>query len=138
MDRKSLERFYKKVEKDTAGTCLLWTAGKAGKGYGYFWHEGRMKRAHKVLWEHENGPVPDGFDLDHLCRVRHCVNPDHLEPVTRSENNKRGSSTRLVNKCRRGHVILNDSDFYYDKKGRRECRMCRKLRRDNNWRTKYE
>ena len=85
-------RFWDKV--DTTGDCWVWTAGIAGGGYGYFWHEGRMQRAHRLLFKNVVGEVPSGIDLDHLCRNRRCVRPDHLERVTRSENLRRGAAAR--------------------------------------------
>ncbi len=69
--------------------CWVWqraTIGGHGDPYGQTWHEGRTRVAHKVLWERENGPVPDGLHLHHLCEVTLCVRPDHLMPVTPSEN----------------------------------------------------
>lgn len=81
-----MERFWAKVERDPSG-CWLWTASLADGGYGHF---GRWK-AHRYAYETLVEPVPHGLDLDHLCRVRHCVNPSHLEPVTRAENLRRGT-----------------------------------------------
>ncbi len=72
--------------------CWLWTMSLDGRGYGQMWDREKRTRvtAHRFLYEHIVGPVPEGLDLDHLCRVRHCVNPAHLEPVTRAENVRRG------------------------------------------------
>ncbi len=74
-----------------AGGCWLWTKSRNRKGYGRWWFRdqdyGRL--AHVVLWEIFNGPLPEGFELDHLCRVRICVNPAHLEPVTGTVNRQR-------------------------------------------------
>lgn len=85
------ERFWPKVSK--TDSCWLWQASLDGKGYGQI-NGGRtptrMMRAHRVAYELVIGPIPDGLDLDHLCRTPRCVNPDHLEPVTRRENTARG------------------------------------------------
>ena len=81
-----MERLETKYEPEPMSGCWIWTAGVAGHGYGYVWHEGRMRRAHAVVYEHLVGPVPEGKELDHRCRVRRCVNPDHLRPVTHREN----------------------------------------------------
>lgn len=81
-------RFIEKV--DRSGECWIWTAAKKPNGYGQF-HAGRtMVRAHRWAYEHLVGPIPADMTLDHLCRVRACVNPAHLEPVTNAENHHRG------------------------------------------------
>jgi DNA-binding XRE family transcriptional regulator len=67
--------------------CHIWTGSLNHAGYGRAWGG----QAHRVAWERANGPVPEGLELDHLCRVRACVNPDHLEPVSRQENMRRSS-----------------------------------------------
>jgi hypothetical protein len=78
-----INRFLAKVDK--ADECWLWTARKNYKGYGMFRLGSRVPYAHRVAYEHYVGPIPEGLQLDHICRVRHCVNPDHLEPVTNAE-----------------------------------------------------
>jgi hypothetical protein len=91
------DRFWSHVEK--TDTCLLWTGCKTSNGYGRFKVDGKTVVAHKWLWEQENGPVPDGLQLDHLCKVKHCVNLDHLEPVTPRENKMREHNPL----CPQGH-----------------------------------
>lgn len=88
------ERFWSKVNKTE--TCWLWTAALDRHGYGVFGvAKGRgSARAHRVAYELVNGPIPGSLPLDHLCRVRACVNPAHLEPVTVAENNRRMMSAR--------------------------------------------
>ena len=84
------DRFWPKVE--FTGFCWNWTAGTSAKGYGCFrlgGHDGKRTSAHRVAYELLVGPIPDGLELDHLCRNRRCVNPDHLEPVTGDENKRR-------------------------------------------------
>src|SRR5262245_29436779 len=77
-------------------TCWLWLLSRTG-GYGAFWHQGTMQRAHIYAWTLEHGPVPEGFELDHLCRVKHCVRAEHLEVVTHRENVRRGQSITTIN-----------------------------------------
>jgi HNH endonuclease len=81
------ERFWAKV--DRSGDCWLWTASRLKNGYGCFRIGGKTLGAHRVAYEIVVGPIPAGTDLDHLCSVKHCVNPAHLEVVTRAVNMKR-------------------------------------------------
>lgn len=81
-------RFWAKV--DASGSCWMWTASTNGGGYGGFTIRGTRTGAHRYAYERMVGPIPEGMDLDHLCRNRRCVRPSHLEPVTRSENVARG------------------------------------------------
>lgn len=113
------QRFWAKVNK-TPG-CWLWTAATS-KGYGSFGMPDRRQRlAHRLSYELLVGPIPEGLVLDHLCRVRNCVNPAHLEPVTAAENTRRGL---LRTRCHRGHVIDETPT------GRR-CKTCAAIQ----WRT---
>jgi len=98
------ERFFAKVDVGSAGGCWLWTGYVSANGYGWFRTGRRLHAAHRWLFEIERGIVAPWLDLDHLCRVRNCVNPDHLEPVTRSENNRRGYVSRgRADFCPYGH-----------------------------------
>lgn len=76
--------------------CWIWQFSRSPSGYGQVWHEGKLAQAHRIYYEKEVGPIPTGLDLDHLCRVRACVNPEHLEPVTRAVNARRGNGARLT------------------------------------------
>lgn len=133
------ERFWEKVDRNgpisgyrpDLGPCWLWTAGLNADGYGAFYLDGRRASplrtgAHRVSWISENGSIPEDLVIDHLCRVRHCVRPDHLELVTIKENSVRGaiaiSETALPATCIRGH---SDWKKRAGRVAARECRTCR-------------
>lgn len=114
--------------------CWIWTGAKKGGGYGnvgVIRVDGTKGNAglHRVVYEHLIGPVPEGLELDHLCRNRACCNPDHLEPVTRSVNLRRGvgvGGRRLPLKthCHRGHAFDEANTWVCKKTGVRKCRAC--------------
>lgn len=87
-------RFWDKVDKDGHDGCWLWTDATSWNGYGRFYTGSRVMSAHRLSYELAVGPIPDGLQIDHLCRVRACVNPAHLEPVTLAENIRRGAAAR--------------------------------------------
>ncbi len=137
-----LERFMSRVtvEPGPAG-CWLWSGSLNKGGYGSYGYKGRTRNAHRVSWELHVGDVPAGLDLDHLCRVRRCVEPGHLEPVSRSENLRRGDSGKHNREvalakvsCSKGHP-LDDANTYVDPRGRRSCKTCRVLA-TREWRTR--
>lgn len=103
--------------------CWIWQLYKDEWGYGY---EGK-RPAYRVYYEARFGSVPKGLELDHLCRVPSCVNPDHLEAVTHGENMRRGSTARKTH-CVRGHPLAGEN-LYVTPSGRRQCRTCRKASR---------
>lgn len=107
--------------------CWLWTAARDSKGYGLFYVGNRVQvRAHRWAYEFMIGPVPDGLQLDHLCRIPSCCNPFHLDPVTCQVNVRRGESpgARALRRthCLRGHAY---SEHGAINQGRRICRTCR-------------
>lgn len=75
--------------------CWVWQRALDRNGYGSIRIDGRTRNPHRIYWEQENGPVPEGLELDHLCRVRSCIRPTHLEPVTSAENQRRGNNTKV-------------------------------------------
>lgn len=122
------DRFWAKV--DFTDTCWLWTAGRFNGGYGSFLVDGRRTGAHRFAYELVKGPIPDGLEPDHLCRVRLCVNPSHLEAVTHSENARRGLTGMHARKthCLRGHP-MSDARLGTDGEGylKRTCRPCQRI-----------
>lgn len=117
-------RFWTYVDVDPDG-CWLWTGWLKSGGYGGWCAGGLKFSAHRVAYEWTVGPIPEGLDLDHLCRVRNCVNPAHLEPVTRQENLLRGSRSGKTH-CPQGHPYTEDN--IYRDAGGRKCRICVKAR----------
>ena len=110
----------------TDDKCWLWTKGKS-RGYGYFYLGNYIQlRAHRFSYELYVGVIPKHLQLDHLCRARSCVNPKHLELVTMRENIRRGFRASQK-KCCKGHPYFA-SNTYYDKKGGRSCKECRRIR----------
>ena len=122
------ERFWAKVR--ITNECWLWLAARFPEGYGLLAIKSRPYYAHRFAYELLVGPVPEGLHLDHLCRVRHCVNPQHLEPVTRRENILRGDSFSAANAkkthCLRGHQLEGGNLHVYN--GARVCRRCHRDR----------
>lgn len=131
------ERFWTKVEKTE--TCWLWTRG-LNRGYGNFHGNRKTNLAHRYCYELLKGPIPEGMQLDHLCRTPRCVNPDHLEPVTGLENMKRCPQKTH---CPHGHEYSDENtEIRTDDKGfvARLCRTCQKRWKENalrNRRLKY-
>jgi len=122
------ERFWIKVNKTE--TCWLWAAGINSLGYGKFQIGKKSCFAHRVSYELSIGPIPEGLSLDHLCRVRHCVNPAHLEPVTQRENIMRGNGIAAKEAakthCPKNHPYDEENTRNY--RGKRFCKACNRDR----------
>jgi hypothetical protein len=104
--------------------CWVWQLRIDTYGYGRV----HAEPAHRVSYEERRGPIPAGLTLDHLCRVRECINPDHLEPVTNGENILRGESFSARNArkthCPNGHP-LSGANLRVEANGARRCKTCR-------------
>lgn len=110
--------------------CWVWVGGSKGgdRAEGYYggW---KSDYAHRVAYRHWVGPIPPGLELDHLCRVRRCCNPEHLEAVTRAVNERRALAIRTH--CPAGHPFTPEN-VRYTPRGHRQCRVCAR-----NWAKAY-
>jgi hypothetical protein len=123
---------------DASGDCWLFVGARSEGGYGHFWNGRRVMPAHRWVWEHLVGPIADGLELDHLCRVRACVNPDHLEPVTPLENTRRSFGNNRKTHCPQGHPYDGDNlaiEPRADGGRARRCQTCGR-RTSAAWRAK--
>ena len=122
-------RFYQKVALPAGpDACWPWIGAMSDNGYGNFWTGEKQDKAHRVSYQLFVGAIPDGADLDHLCRNRGCVRPDHLEPVDRQTNLLRGDRKSKQANCKRGHPLSGDNVRIYLTPGKgyvtRICRAC--------------
>lgn len=126
-DEEIATRLAKRSHGEPSG-CRVWD-GALAKGYGKILLHGRFKGAHRVAYELERGPIPEGLVIDHLCRNPRCINPDHMEVVTHKENTLRGMSGHAVNArkthCIRGHEFTEENT-HVDYRGYRICRACKR------------
>jgi hypothetical protein len=121
-------RFFSYVTFPSVGDCWLWSGTVNYKGYGGF--DGKC--AHRFSYRLFKGPIADGLEIDHICRVKHCVNPRHLEAVTGAENKRRRTLWWTSNgTCRRGHRITPENIYTFMNRGviERTCLRCRMMSR---------
>ena len=133
------ERFKSGFSIDCESGCWLWNKSKNIKGYGTIFAHGRATRVHRFSYESFYGPVPKGLVLDHICRVRNCVNPTHLRLVTNKENILAGEGLAAKNArkthCKHGHSLSGENVYMWH--GFRSCRVCHN-RVNENYRKKGE
>lgn len=130
------ERVESYIGADPETGCWPWLGTIASDGYGHVRVEGVIRPAHVVVWLLRIGPIPDGLQLDHLCRNRACVRPDHLEPVTPRTNTLRSPIAPAAVNARKTHCVhgheFTEANTYMtlDKMGKwhRSCRACHALR----------
>lgn len=137
-DRSKIDRFWSKVDRHgplpswrpKLGYCWIWNAARDKDGYGRFTiKKGLMVMAHRFSFEIAYGPIDRNLQIDHLCRVRECVNPWHMELVTASINTLRGFNQASLNKqkthCKWGHELTTENVYNPPKyPSRRCCRKC--------------
>lgn len=119
--------------------CWRWGSSITTWGYGQIYYNKKNVRAHRLFYEYYKGEIPRNLVLDHLCRVRDCVNPDHMEIVTSKENILRGVSPPSLNAkkttCKNGHPLTSENIYHHataKKYNSRTCRLCSSLKRSPN------
>jgi len=122
--------FYSVPEPNSG--CLVWVGALDGGGYGRIHFDGKARKAHRISYELSRGEIPSGLEIDHLCRNRCCINPDHLEPVSRRINVLRGKSPKQLSDwqkskthCPQGHEYTLENT-YIKVGGGRDCRSCQR------------
>ena len=124
LNEKQLKNFWGKVEFTT--DCWNWKGATNGIGYGQFGVNYKLLLVHRLIYKIYHCEIPEGLTIDHLCRNKLCVNPNHLEVVTNMENNLRGYSLSAQNarkiNCIKGHPLNGDNLYKY--KNMRQCKIC--------------
>ncbi len=130
-DNRLPPRFWKRVQLWGIAECWDWVGAKQNTGYGQFWNGARMQAAHRASYETLVAPIPAGLEIDHICRNRSCVRPDHLEPVTHQENMRRSDVGKLTaaralakTNCPSGHAYDEKNTYRSPTTGSRFCRAC--------------
>lgn len=121
------QRLNRGIKIDPLTQCWIWKKSREKDGYGVVsLPGGTVGKAHRVSWEFRHGPIPAGLEIDHLCRVRECCNPDHLEATTHKENTLRGYGVMALkarrDSCIHGHTYTSENT--HTVKGARKCRTC--------------
>lgn len=122
-------RFLADVYPEALTGCWLWGGRLTSDGYGRFFVAKKLRGAHRVAYQLYVGPIPDGLVIDHKCRNRCCVNPDHLEPVTNEENMRRGHHATKTH-CSKGHRLDEDNVRLSPRRNGRWQRACRACQRE--------
>lgn len=134
-DVNSLEHKLRKLSQPDVG-CWEWTGARNDRGYGQIWWGGSIIYVHRFMYERHVGPIPLGYEVDHLCSNPPCARPDHLEAVTPAENARRmwerGERSRITH-CKWGHEFTPENTYRQRANGR-GCRACRKIDGRNRYR----
>jgi hypothetical protein len=122
-------RFDRKIDINPDSDCWAWKGHINENGYGQFRFNGKPGKAHRFSYTFFKGLIPEGLQIDHLCRNRACCNPDHLEAVTHRENIRRGKAgeyNTVKTHCPQGHEYAGDNLYYTPRTGRL-CKICNRL-----------
>lgn len=120
--------FWSRVSKTES--CWNWLAGKFHNGYGYFWTDGKLIRAHRLSYELVNGSLPEDRELHHTCENKGCVNPNHLIVISKEAHaalSDKAAENRHKTHCPKGHPLSGDNLVQYELKkfGHRVCKKCK-------------
>ena len=127
--------WLRKRSNELSNGCIAWTGYIAKDGYGRFTVRGKWVYPHRVAYESIHGPIPAGFQMDHLCRMRSCINPEHLRPVIQKENILCGEGIAAKNAakthCKNGHPLFGPNLRLQAHGKKYVSRVCRKCNVDN-------
>lgn len=122
--------------------CITYKVNISDQGYGRISLNSKTYKAHRIVYKLFKGALSKHLEIDHLCRNRACINPEHLEQVTHKINVLRGESTNAKNArkthCKRGHVLKGRNVYIVNKKGHRSCNTCKKAYSKNYYRNKIK
>ena len=144
MEQRDVQQFWLNVSVGDPDSCWPWIGARDARAYGRFTVARRTTGAHRIAYTIKKGAIPQGLEIDHLCRNHSCVNPSHLEAVTHAENVRRGIPNTVVARkvilsmvqCKNGHdrTSINTK---YDRKGHRICRICLAVREELRMRRRW-
>ncbi len=117
------------LDRCSIGDCWIWQGAHTADGYGLKWNSDARKSqyTHRIVWEQLVGQIPPGLVIDHLCRVRDCVNPDHLRTLTMLDNIAASPIDRNTKECHAGHIRTEETTLVRPD-GTRSCRPCQAAR----------
>ncbi len=105
--------------------CWEWERKRRGSKYAVMEFDRRPRSVHRIMYTFAWGDIPDGLELDHICRNQYCVNPFHLEAVTHKTNMERGDFSSMIKAhCKRGHPMSGDNIYFRPGNGYRQCYAC--------------